>query len=339
MSIKDLYAQANDQHRSGRLAEAEQSYHRILAIDPASFAAQHMLGVLAAQAGRIDEALEKIGAALKINPRDAGALVNYGNVLCLKGQFAEAAASFDRALAIRPDADVFKSRGHALQGAGRLEEALASYRKAVALNPSDVQALYKQGVVLGEMGQTDQAMASYDQLLALEPDHVEALNNRGYLGWLNRQDYAHAIADLERAQMLDPGLAYGAGAVLHLNMYAADWTDFGAKRQALLEGVRTAKRVARPFMFQALSDSPKDLQSCARIYARDLFPSAAAAPHDPALRVNRGKIRLGYLSGEFRDQATAILTAGLYECHDRSCFEVIAIDNGSADNSAMSARC
>src|SRR5215471_1715811 len=147
MSIKDLYAQANDRHRSGRLAEAEQLYRRILAADPASFAAQHMLGVLAAQTGRTDEALEKIGAALRMNPRDVGALVNYGNVLCLKGQFAEAAASYDRALAIRPDADLFKSRGHALQGAGRLEEALASYRLAAAANPSDVQALFKAGVV------------------------------------------------------------------------------------------------------------------------------------------------------------------------------------------------
>jgi predicted O-linked N-acetylglucosamine transferase (SPINDLY family) len=338
MSIKDLYAQANDRHRSGRLAEAEQLYRRILAADPASFAAQHMLGVLAARAGRTDEALEKIGAALMINPRDAGALVNYGNVLCLKGRFAEAAASYGRALAIRPEADVFTSSGHALQCAGRLEEALASYRQALAFNPSDVQALYKEGVVLGELGQTDQAMARYDRLLALQPDHVEALNNRGYLWWLNRHDYAHAIADLDRAQMLDPGLAYGAGAVLHLNMYAADWADFGAKKEALLKGVRAARRVARPFMLQALSDSPKDLQSCARTYARDLFPPAATAPHDPALRANRGKIRLGYLSGEFREQATAILMAGLYERHDRSCFEIIAVDNSSADKSAMSAR-
>ena len=46
------------------------------------------------------------------------------------------------------------------------------------------------------------------------------------------------------------------------------------------------------------------------------------------------KSGLGYLSGEFREQATAILMAGLYERHDRSRFEVIAIDNGSADHSA-----
>lgn len=338
MSIEDLYAQASMRHRGGQLIEAEQLYRQILAADPKSFAAQHMLGVLAAQAGRTDEALEMIASALTINPGDARALVNYGNVLTLKGRFDEAVASYDLALAIKPDADVFKSRGQALQGAGRLREALAAYRQALALNPSDVQALYKLGVVLSELGQPDLAMASYERVLALQPDHVEALNNRGYHWWLNKQVYARAIADLERAHRLAPDLAYGAGAVLHLKMYAADWGDFQRDKAALVEGVRAGQRVARPFMFQALSDDPADLQACARIYARDLFPFVETLPHDPALRAKSKKIRLGYLSGEFREQATAILMAGLYERHDRSRFEVIAIDNGSADNSAMSAR-
>src|SRR5580693_1632668 len=97
MSVKDLYGQASALHRSGRLAQAEQLYRQVLAADPASFAAQHMLGVLAAQSGRLDEALALIAAALAINPGDAGALVNYGNVLSLKGRAAEAVESYDRA--------------------------------------------------------------------------------------------------------------------------------------------------------------------------------------------------------------------------------------------------
>jgi predicted O-linked N-acetylglucosamine transferase (SPINDLY family) len=91
-------------------------------------------------------------------------------------------------------------------------------------------------------------------------------------------------------------------------------------------------------MFQAVSGDPAVLQACARLYARDLHPEAPSPPHDPATRRGRTKIRLGYLSGEFRDQATAILMAGLYERHDRNRFEIIAVDNGSADASAMTAR-
>jgi protein O-GlcNAc transferase len=336
MSIKDLYGQASAAHRGGRLAEAEQLYRHILAVDPSSFVAQHMLGVLAAQNGRLDDALEAIVAALQLNQRDAGALINHGNVLSLKGRFAEAVASYDRALALRPDADALRGRGHALQGMGLLPEALASYARVLALNPQDVHALYKQGVVLNELGRTDEALAAYDRVLALDPGHVEALNNRGFVRWLNKQDYPRAIADLERALMLDADLPYAQGGVLHLKMYAADWGDFEKSKAALVDGVRAGKRVARPFMFQALADDPKDLQTCSRIYARDLHPPAASPPHDGTARA--GKIRIGYLSGEFREHATAILMAGLYERHDRSRFEITAIDNASADQGAMSAR-
>jgi predicted O-linked N-acetylglucosamine transferase (SPINDLY family) len=176
-------------------------------------------------------------------------------------------------------------------------------------------------------------------VLAREADHVDARNNRGYLWWLNKHNYPRAIADLERVQTLAPDLAYGRGAVLHLKMYAADWTNYETQKAALLDGVRAGQRVARPFMFQAVCERPEELQACARLYARDLYPQIAGAPgHDPASRQGRQKIRVGYLSGEFREQATAILMAGLYERHDRRRFEIIALDNGSADKSAMTAR-
>ncbi len=337
--LRELYGQATALHQRGQLAEAEGLYRQILSADPRAFPPRHMLGVLLAQQGRLVEAQEAIGLAIKSNPRDPGALVNYGNVLNLLGRFAEAIASYDRALAITPDAETWNNRGNALQGLNRRAEALASFEKAVGLDPANLQARYKRGVMLGELGRTDEALAAYDQVLALNPNHVEALNNRGYLWWLNKQSYEPAIADLERTLVLAPDLAYAPGAVLHLKMYAADWSRYTDQKAALLEGVRGGRRVARPFMFQAVADRPDDLQACARLYARDLYPPTPDVPrHNPASRQPGAKIRLGYLSGEFREQATAILMAGLYERHDRDRFEIIALDNGSADGSAMTAR-
>jgi len=323
----------------GRLAEAEALFLQLLPSNPRAFAPRHMLGLVMAQQGRLAEAREMIGSALQLNPRDAGALVNYGNVLTMLGCFGEAIASYDRALVIAPDAQTWNNRGNALQSLGQRIEALASYEKALRLEPGNLQALLRRGVILGELKYSDEAMASYDRLLALDPNHAEALNNRGFLWWLNKQNYPKAMADLERAFALAPNLPYLRGLMLHLKMYAADWTNFEGQKNAIAEGLRAGQRVARPFMFQAVSGRPDELQACARLYARDLFPLATDVPHhDPAARRGTRKIRLGYLSGEFRDQATALLMAGLYERHDRSRFEVIAVDNGSADRSAMSAR-
>jgi predicted O-linked N-acetylglucosamine transferase (SPINDLY family) len=254
------------------------------------------------------------------------------------GRFAEAIASYERALVIAPDAQTWNNRGSALQSLNQRLQALASYEQALRLEPGNLQALLRRGVILGELKYSDEALASYDRLLALAPDHAEALNNRGFLWWLSKQNYPKAMADLERAFVLAPDLPYLRGLILHLKMYAADWTDFEERKVALAESVQAGRRVARPFMFQAVSERPDELQACARLYARDLFPAADVPRHDPAMRKGQRKIRLGYSSGEFRDQATAILMAGLYERHDRSRFEVIAIDNASADDSPMSAR-
>ncbi len=338
MASQDLFGQAAALHQRGQLAEAERLYLQVLAAAPKAFGPRHMLGVLRAQQGRPEEARELIASALAINPNDAGALVNYGNVLTLLGRFSEAVDSYDRALTTAPDAGTLTNRGNALQGLNRPAEALASYDAALVREPGNVQALFKRGVALGELGRADEAIAAYTSALALQPGHVEALNNRGYVWWLNKQRYAPAIADLTRALALAPDIPYAPGGVLHLKMYAADWSDFARRQSDITGGIRAGKRVARPFMLQALSDNPAELQACARLYARDLYPAVAAPGHDPASRRGRAKIRLGYVSGEFREQATAILMAGLYERHDRERFEVIAIDNGSADASAMTAR-
>ena len=318
MPLRELYGRAAALHQQGKLAEAEPLYRQILAADPANFGALHMLGIVLAQQGRLAEAQVTLKRALAVHPRHPGALVNHGNVLNLLGRFAEAIDNYDRALAIAPDADTWNNRGKTLQILTRTAEALDSYERALRLKPGDIQALFRRGVILGEIGRSDESLAAYEKVLALKPDHFEALNNRGYASWQKAQTYAPAIADLERALALAPGLPYARGGALHLKMYVA---------------------VARPFMFQAVAERPEDLQACARLYAADLFPPAPdAARHDPGTRKRRDKIRLGYLSGEFREQATAILPAGLFERHDRERFEVIAVDNASADASAMTAR-
>jgi protein O-GlcNAc transferase len=340
--LQDVYNQALVLHQRGKLVEAEQLYRQVLGVDARMLAARQMLGVLLVQQGRPEEALTMMQPALALNPRHAGVQVNAGNILNLMGRFAESLDHYDRALAIAPDADTWTNRGNALQSLFRIEEALASYEQALRFNPRDIQALFRRGAILGDRGRAVEALEAYDKVLALNPNHIEALNNRGYTRWSHSrwetgEDYARAIADLERALALAPDMPFLPGGVLHLKMEVADWTNFAAEKARLIAGVRADAPVARPFMFQALSENPADSQTCARIFANVTHPPAAETA--PAFaRKSGGKIRLAYLSGEFREQATAILMAGLYERHDRETFDVIAVDNGSADTDAMSQR-
>ena len=86
MDRKTLNEQAVALHRSGRLAEAESLYLQLLADDPRDFSARHLLGVMRAQSGRMEEGLGDIALALQIKPDDPEALLNHANVLKLLGR-------------------------------------------------------------------------------------------------------------------------------------------------------------------------------------------------------------------------------------------------------------
>jgi predicted O-linked N-acetylglucosamine transferase (SPINDLY family) len=163
----------------------------------------------------------------------------------------------------------------------------------------------------------------------------EALWSRANCRWTRRQNVPGAIADLERLFAIRADFPYARGALLHMRMHAGDWRDLAHQCAALDQGVCSGQRVVEPFAYQALCSSPADLLACARIYARDKYPPQSAPPR----RVRReGRIRLGYLCGEFRAQATMYLAAGLFEQHDRARFELTAFDNTREDGSAMRRR-
>ena len=61
----------------------------------------------------------------------------------------------------------------------RHDEALASYDKAIALKPDYAEAYNNRGNALSELKRHEEALASYDKAIALKPDYAEAYNNRG----------------------------------------------------------------------------------------------------------------------------------------------------------------
>ena len=101
-------------HQSGDLADAERLYQEVLRLQPDSFDARHLLGVLRAQQARHSEARDLIERALAIRPGDPAALASYGKVQMALGDFAGALASYDCALALRPNSpDLLYARGNA----------------------------------------------------------------------------------------------------------------------------------------------------------------------------------------------------------------------------------
>jgi protein O-GlcNAc transferase len=205
MNTKTLSEQAIALQRSGRLADAERLYLQVLANDPRNFTARHLLGVTRAQAGRMDEALADIEAALEIRPDDPEALLNHANVLKSLNRLEAALAGFDRALVLKPGwPQGENNRGTVLQALGRYDEALAGYDRALAIAPDNVEALNNRGSVLQDLKRPAEALASYDQALRLAPNFAAAFNNRGSV-LLELRRFGDALSCFDRALGLRPG--------------------------------------------------------------------------------------------------------------------------------------
>jgi len=320
----------------GRGGEALEVLERVVRLSPNDSPARSTRGALLAKLTRNDEALADFDRALALDPRNADAWNNRGLVLVALGRPEEALASYERVLQLRPeDLEARNNRGLALKGMGQARDALAEFDRVLHLRPDHSGALVNRASVLRAIGEVDQALKSYDRALAIQPGMPEALASRASCRWTHTGDVAGAIADLERLVAVRPGYRYALGNLLHLRMHAGDWRDLARQHAALDEGVRAGKRVVEPYVYQAISSSPSDLLASAKIYAQDKYPPRSS----PQRRHRReGKIRLGYLCGEFRAQATMYLAAGLFEHHDRTRFVVTGFDNSRDDRSAMRRR-
>jgi predicted O-linked N-acetylglucosamine transferase (SPINDLY family) len=313
-----------------RPAEALAGFDQVVKLQPRNVMAQYNRGVALLDLGRAEEALAAFDRALTLTPGLTIAHANRGAALRALGRHEEAFAAYKLAPG---DFETMSDIGSLLHDMERYPQALVAYHAALKLK-DDATIHNNRGGVLQNMRRMEDARAAYDAALALDPNHAEALNNRAYLNWQHFRDLPAALADREKLFSIDPDFEYGLGNLILLRLSGGDWRGFPALKLKAEEGVRAGKRVIRPYIFQAISSSPADLQACSRNYTAHSHP-----PLLPLWQPRRHqKVRLGYLCGEFRMQATSILAAGLFEAHDKSRFELIAIDNDKSDGSAMRAR-
>src|SRR5262249_3060858 len=115
--IAKLLAMALRHHRSGQLAQAELHYTEILAIDPNHVASLHLLGVVAYQNGRHEQAIELIGKVIALNDRVPAYHNNIGLPLHALGRVEDAASHYTRAMGLKPNfAEAYSNLGDVLKG-------------------------------------------------------------------------------------------------------------------------------------------------------------------------------------------------------------------------------
>jgi predicted O-linked N-acetylglucosamine transferase (SPINDLY family) len=322
----------------GRTGEALTSYEKAVAAAPDYAEAYINRGVVLRDMGRHTEALASFERALALRPDNREILYNRGNSLQSLGRFEEALRDYDRMLAAHPSAaEAHNNRGCVLEKLGRFDEALASFEAALALEPDNTDALHNRGNALLALAKYEDAVASYDRALALTPHRVDTLHNRGQALMILRR-YEDAISAFEAVLTLEPLNPNACAALTNCRLLVCDWENL----TRLAERARAAAREddwsrLDPFAALCLLDEPMEHVAYARAYVRRLVPSPPQpAPRQVSRRSER--IRVAYLSSDFRNHPTAHLTSELYERHHRDSFEVIGISFGFDDRSEARAR-
>jgi len=336
-------------------------YQRILAKAPDHAEALNMLGVLNFQLGKGELALELIEKSITLAPSSADYYVNLGYVLVFQDKLDRAIEAYRKALALKPELfEAHYSLGLALFRSGQPEAAIGEYRLALALRPQDFAALHNLGIALRQFGRLDESVTALKQALAIQPDNCDALNNvaialqnlgrfddsvaalRAAIRHKPEQADSHnnlgntlcfmgnvdeAIASFQRAIELAPKMP-----VFHNNLANA-YKDVGELDRSIESYGRAVAldpnnaaihgNWVYALHFHPDWDAPALFEQARRWNDRHAAPLASQIlPHsNPPLPERR--LRIGYISPDFRAHPVARFLIPLIQHHDRDRFEIV----------------
>jgi len=199
MTLKVLLSNAFTLMQKGQLEQAEHIYRKVLDLQHRNFDALHYLGIICAQTGRFDLAVEFLTKALKSNPNHAHALFNRGNLYYEYGYPDLAIFDLDKALLLDPqNPSIYFLLGNVYKSLSKFKHSLDFYDKAILINSNYAEAYCNRGLALKELNFLEEAIQSFDRAIFLNSNLAEAFCNRG-VALIDLKQFTEAISDLNMA--------------------------------------------------------------------------------------------------------------------------------------------
>lgn len=361
-AIQDLIAL----HSARRFGDMERRARELLARDRRVPILHEMLGIALTAQGRFADAMPPLREAVRLNPDDAQFQENLALCYRQLGQLKLAERHLRKSLEARPvSAPTCNALGSVLRNLGRLDDSEDAFRRAVAIDPQLAMAHFNLANLMSDFGRLHEAEHHYRTTIRLDPAGPAsyanlavllaeeqrmseavaaaeaALDRIGVIGADTRSDLCDA-ADAAAGALFRAGRFVPAAAIYRrtrgyertaqqaLDAYSAARRACDWELAARIEfpkppaGARWLSEHAAPFPTLMMgSMTAGDQLAAARTYATR-FAVAERLCRTPAASGRR--IRVGYLSSDFFNHATAHLIAGVIEAHDRTVFEIRAYD-------------
>ncbi len=318
---------------AGNLAEAARLYGEILRADRRNFEALYRLASIQFERAQFEDAQRMLGEAVRLAPNACDAYALRGLALQRLNRQPQALAVFEHILALNPGADVLCHKANSLLSLGRLKEAVSGFEAHLAVHSDSAEAWHNRGVALSRLKRFDDALASFSKAIELAPDTADGWKGRGS-AHLELERFEEATSDYQKVLALDPELPYARGYALLAQLHCCEWRDLGEEKAKISTGLSAGHRVIQPFGNLMVSEDPAEQAQCARIWMADHHRTPPAAL-GRGQRYGHKKIRVAYLSGDFRIHPVGQLMAGIFEEHDKTRFEMIGVSFGPDDKSNL----
>jgi len=357
--IPQMLQQAIRYHQAGQLEQAETIYHNILKIQPKEANALNFLGVIAYQRKNYDAAVELISKAIKINSSILGFHNNLGNVFKELKRFDEAIKSYQRALALdrnfpeihynlaiafkalgkndsaiqcyekaiqlKPDyADSHNNLGLIFQEQGKFLSATTCYQRALVSNPKHANAHYNLGNVFREQGKWNEAVENYQKALTLNPNDIKIINNLG-VAFEEQDKFAEAIECYERVMTINPNYAdaYGNLAnIFKIKGMIDESIEYAKKALTIEPAVKCHSNFVYTLNFSMNYDRAAIFKEHQKFNEQHCLPLARLIqPHRNERNPDK-RLKIGYISPDFRKHSVAYLTEPVFANHNHAQFEI-----------------
>ena len=357
-------------HETGRSAEAAEACGKALRLAPDHLNAQLNLATAQQRLEDFAGAARTFEAILKRHPQRSDLRASLAFALERCGRGDEAVVIYDRLIATSPDdAKLRSAKAEALQRLRRMREAIDAYAEVVRLRPDDPSALSSLGilrvmhstdnnldeaaalcvkaallapasgpivnnvgVVLNMRGEWQNALSVLRELTTQQPDFAPAYSNIGSI-LSSRARYDEAQDAFDEALRIDPSLKEAKIELTKIRRHLCDWSSGDADVQT----IRSMACDGTNFMIVLMAVSGSAAEQLA--YARTAMGQYdGRSPRRVIAPVSGRRLRIGYISADFRDHPIGHLMPDVIRQHDRQRFEVFGYSIGPGEMTPLRAR-
>ncbi len=324
---------------AGDLAQADAIFRSLYRPGVTDSVLMQAWGRLRRRAGDLKNAAVMLEQAAR-GPGGATAMADLAGVLIDSGRLKDAATVLrqaPKASGAQAAALEFE-RGRVQEASRQIPAAVSAYRAAMRADPGHIESRLALARLLVRSGQQEEAVRAYTALLARQPNYPQALAD---LAWLygTRRQFHESLACYDRLQAAGMDVTHNLTMVSLGMAHMCDWSMRDALRDRLAARFATGKPcVVEAYAMLALADDPAVHRMMAGCVADAVRAHTAKLPRPAPRVIGGGRLKIGFLSGDFHQHATSLLLAGVIEQFDRERFALTAYDYSPEDKSPTRAR-